>query len=190
MIMSRSNWRKPVPVSFNTPQIPYVLVWNRNRGSVVRGRRLTAWDKTRPKLIKGFIKWQLFSKLEAMSGYSSAHGKLRARKWPRIIHGSEQTRVTSSNNIHVIRGKPNPEQSWFRHGLLLHLVDRNTQQVINYNWTVRRTFFLGCLLLIRRKVMICSVYLLRNVLTVWPIYLMDNANVSSQRFTKNKQKIN
>ena len=130
----------PVLVSFNTPQVPYLLDWNRNRVSEVRGRQLTAWDKARPTLSKWFIKWQLFTKLEAMSGYSSAHGKPRATKWPRIIDGSEHTCFTISNNMHAITGTPYPEESWCtlrkcgeRHGVLLHVVDRKTQQVMKYN---------------------------------------------------------
>lgn len=188
---------RPVPVSFNTPQIPYILAWNRKRVSVVTGRRLTIWDKERPKLSKGLIKWQVSSKLEAMSGNSSAHGKLRARKWPRIIDGSEQTCFTISNNMHAIRGTPYPEQSWwaFRkcgecHGELLRVVYRKTKQVKTNTSKHYGEQFLSICLLAGRKVMICTVYLLWNVWSVWPIYLNGQCRPSFTNIYQHKQTAN
>jgi hypothetical protein len=42
---------KPVPVPLCPPQIPHGLTRDRNRASVVGGRRLTAWTMARPTAI-------------------------------------------------------------------------------------------------------------------------------------------
>jgi hypothetical protein len=46
---NRSIRKKPAPVSLCTPNIPYVLIWDRTQAAAVGSRRLTAWTIARPK---------------------------------------------------------------------------------------------------------------------------------------------
>lgn len=127
--------------------------------SVVRARRLTEWDKGQSQLSKGFIKRQLVSKLEEKSRYSSAHGKLDARKWPRIIDGSEQTCFTISNNTHAIRGAPYPELSWWVlrkcRGMSRHVASCGLQEESASDKTLGRTIlrhvFTDCVSSLKRS---------------------------------------
>jgi hypothetical protein len=52
---NRSSRRKPDPVTFCPPQIPYDLTWDRTRAAVTRSLRPTAWTTTRPHYTKWFV---------------------------------------------------------------------------------------------------------------------------------------